>query len=103
MISFMISVVPPKPCRIADTTLEQRLAISSGNTPVPARRAGGRTGLERGLDDGDDELHGLRVYDNVPAEQYAADDLPGVPDSVLRVGGYERHLSMMVGSTVTGG
>jgi hypothetical protein len=39
----------------------------------------------------------------VPAEQHAADDLPGVPDSVLRVGGYERHLSMMVGSTVTGG
>lgn len=55
---------------------------------APARRAGGRTGLERGLDDGDDELRGLRVYDNVPAEQHAADDLPGVPGRVLRVGGH---------------
>ncbi|MGB6580823.1 MAG: hypothetical protein WBF34_23210 [Streptosporangiaceae bacterium] len=39
----------------------------------------------------------------LPGGAVAADDLPGVPDSVLRVGGYERHLSMMVGSTVTGG
>jgi hypothetical protein len=39
--------------------------------------------LERGLDSGD-ELRGLRV-DNVPAERYAADDLPGVR-------GYRRRL-----------
>jgi hypothetical protein len=34
--------------------------------------------LERGLDGGRDELRGLRIDDDVPAEQHAADDLPGV-------------------------
>jgi hypothetical protein len=44
--------------------------------------------LERGLDSGGDELGGLRVDGNVPAEQHAADDLPGVPGRVLRAGGH---------------
>lgn len=87
----------------ASARSEQGGAVSGGNTPASARRPGGRTGLERGLDGVGDELGGLCVDGDVAAEQHAADDLPGVPDSVLRVGGYERHLSMMVGSTVTGG
>jgi anti-sigma B factor antagonist len=45
---------------------------------TPARRPGRRTGLQRGLDGGRDELRGLRVDDDVPAEQNAADDLPGM-------------------------
>ena len=49
------------------------------------RRPGLRTGLERGLDGGD-ELRGLRVDDDVPAEQHAADDLPGVRGRVVRAG-----------------
>ena len=65
---------------------EQRLAIG-GNTRAPARCPGRRTGLERGLDGGGDELRGLRVDDDVPAEQHAADDLPGVPGRVLRADG----------------
>jgi hypothetical protein len=56
----------------------QRLAIGGGNTRAPARRPGRRTGLERSPDGGRDELRGLRVDDDVPAEQDAADDLPGV-------------------------
>ena len=40
--------------------------------------------MERRLDGGGDELRGLRVDDDVPAEQHAADDLPGVPGRVLR-------------------
>ena len=67
---------------------EQRLAVGGGNARSPARRPGGRTGLERGLDGGGDELRGLRVDDDVPAEQHAADHLPGVPGRVLRVGGH---------------
>ena len=55
-----------------------RLATGGGKTPNPARRPGRRTGLERGLDRGRDELRGLRIDDDVPAEQNAADDLPGV-------------------------
>jgi hypothetical protein len=66
---------------------QQRLAVSGGNTRAPARRPGGRPGLERRLDGIGDELRGLRVDGNVPAEQHAADDLPGVPGSVLRAGG----------------
>ena len=38
----------------------------------------GRVGLERGLDGGG-EVRGLRVDGDVPAEQHAADDLPGAP------------------------
>jgi hypothetical protein len=66
---------------------EQRLAIDRGNTRAPARRPGRRTRLERGLDDGGDELRGLRVYDDVPAEQNAADDLPGMRGRVMRADG----------------
>jgi hypothetical protein len=44
--------------------------------------------LERGLDGGSHGLRSFRVDDDVPAEQHAADDLPGVPDRVLRVGGH---------------
>jgi len=40
--------------------------------------------LEHGLDDSGDELRGLRVDDDVPAEQNAADYLPGVPRRVVR-------------------
>jgi hypothetical protein len=67
---------------------EQRLAVGGGNTPTPARRPGGRTGLERGLDGSSDELGGLCVDGDVPAEQYAADDLPGVAGRVLRSCGH---------------
>jgi hypothetical protein len=42
--------------------------------------------LERGLDGGGDELGGLGVDGDVAAEQHAADDLPGVPGRVLRLG-----------------
>jgi hypothetical protein len=42
--------------------------------------------LERGLDGGRDELRGLRVDDDVLAEQNAADHLPGVPGRVARAG-----------------
>jgi hypothetical protein len=63
---------------------EQRLATGGENTPTPARRPGRRTDLERGLDGGRDELRGRRVNDDVPAEQHAADDPPGVRGHVLR-------------------
>jgi hypothetical protein len=66
---------------------EQRLAIGGGNTSALARWPGGHTGLERGLDGGDDELRGLRVDDDVPAEQNAADDLPGIRGRVVRADG----------------
>jgi len=58
------------------------LAVSPvGATP------GRRAGLERGLDGGRDELRGLRVDDDVPAEQNAADDLPGMRGRVGRADG----------------
>ena len=68
---------------------------NSGSLPAAGprgrRRVAGRAGgLERGLDGVGDKLRGLRVDDDVPAEQHAADDLPGVPGRVLRVGS---HLS----------
>jgi hypothetical protein len=44
--------------------------------------------LERGLDGGGDQLRGFRVDGDVPAEQHTADDLPGVPGRVLRLGGH---------------
>jgi hypothetical protein len=40
--------------------------------------------LERGLDGSDHEPRGLRVDDDVPAEQNAADDLPGMRGRVMR-------------------
>ena len=54
---------------------------------APARRPGRRTRLERGLDGGGDEPRGLRVDDDVPAEQNAADDLPGMRGRVVRADG----------------
>jgi hypothetical protein len=51
---------------------------------VPARRPGRRTRLERGLDGDGDDLRGLRVDDDVPAEQNAADDLPGMRGRIVR-------------------
>src|SRR6202035_505263 len=62
---------------------EQRLAIGRGNTAAPARRPGRSTRLERGLDGVGDESHGLLVDDDVPAEQNAADDLPGIRRRVM--------------------
>jgi hypothetical protein len=53
----------------------------------PARPPGGLTGLERGLDGGRDELRCLRIDDDVPAQQHAADDLPGVRERAGRVDG----------------
>ena len=52
----------------------------------PAARAGpgGGVCLERGLDGGRDELRGLRVDDDVPAEQHAADHLPGARRRAVR-------------------
>jgi hypothetical protein len=64
----------------------------TANGARAAMRAGG-AGLERGLDGGGDELRGLRVDGDVAAEQHAADDLPGVPGRVVRVGGHVSPLS----------
>jgi hypothetical protein len=72
---------------------EQRFAADGGNTPTWARRTGGRTDLERRLDGGDDELRGLRVDDDVPAEQHPADYLHSVPGRVLRAVGHVSSLS----------
>jgi hypothetical protein len=44
--------------------------------------------LERGLDGGCDKLCGFGVDGDVPAEQHAADDVPGVPGRVLRADGH---------------
>jgi hypothetical protein len=77
--------LPPRPGH--EPLSEQRLAIGGANTPAPARRPGGRTGLERGLDGSGDEPRGLRVDDDVPAEQNAADDLPGMRGRVVRAAG----------------
>jgi hypothetical protein len=66
---------------------EQRLAAGGGAARAPAWWPGGRGGLECGLDGVGDKLRGLRVDGDVAAEQHAADDLPGVPGRILRVGG----------------
>jgi hypothetical protein len=66
---------------------EQRLTVGGGNAPAPARRPGRRTRLERGLDGGGGEPRGLRVDDDVPAEQNAADDPPGMRGRVMRADG----------------
>ena len=64
--------------RIAGAISEQRLAADDGAARAPTWRPGGRTGLERGLNGGGDELRGLRVDGDVAAEQHAADDLASV-------------------------
>ena len=56
-------------------------------TPGPTRLPGRRADLERGLDGVGDELCGLRVNDDVAAEQHAADDLPGMRERVVRADG----------------
>jgi len=66
---------------------EQRLAIGRGTVRAPARKQGRRTRLERGLDGDSDELRGLRVDDDIPAEQNAANDLPGMWERVVRAEG----------------
>ena len=65
----------------------RRLAADAGNPRSPARPPGGLTGLERGLDGGRDELCCLRIDDDVPAQQHAADDLPGMRQRVVRADG----------------
>jgi hypothetical protein len=66
----------------------RRRAADAGNPRSPARPPGGLTGLERGLDGGRDEPCCLRsVDDDVPAQQHAADDLPGVRERAGRVDG----------------
>ena len=77
--------MPPRPGH--EPLSEQRLATGGGNTRAPARRPGRRTSPQRGLDGGRDELRGLRVDDDVPAEQNAADHLPDVPGRVVRADG----------------
>ncbi len=52
-----------------------------------ARRLGGRARVERGLDSVGDELRGLHVDDDVPAEQHAAENLHGVPGRAMRADG----------------
>jgi hypothetical protein len=74
--------------RVAPPTGEQRLAVGGGNTRAPARRPGGLTGLERRLDGDGDELRGLGVDGDVPAEQYPADDAADVQGRVLRAVGH---------------
>ena len=81
--------MPPRPGH--EPLSEQRLAIGGGNTSAPPRRPGRCTRLERGLDGGGDEPCGLRVDDDVPAEQNAADDLPGVRGRVVRADGGLGH------------
>jgi len=65
----------------------RRPAADAGNPRSPARPPGGLTGLERGLDGGRDELRCLRIDDDVPAQQHAADDLPGAREHAGRVDG----------------
>jgi hypothetical protein len=83
----------PQTSRVASAISEQRRAAGGGNTRAPARRPGGRTGLECRLDGGGDKLRGLRVNGDVAAEQHAADDLPGMPGRVLEAVGHVSSLS----------
>jgi hypothetical protein len=63
------------------------MSLTAAVQPTARAGPGGSVGLERGLDGGRDELRGLRVDDDVPAEQHAADDLPGVRGRVVRADG----------------
>jgi len=80
---------------------EQQLAIG-GNTRAPGRRQGRRTRPERSLDGSGDELRGLRVDDDIPAEQNAAHDLPSARERVVRAdGGREGTGGIGLGHTRT--
>ena len=85
-VRMVLGTASGRPAR-SDAMSEQPLTVGGGETPTSARRPGRRIGLERRLDGGRDELRGLRVDDDVPAEQHTADDLPGMPGHILRVGG----------------
>ena len=61
--------------RIAGAISEQRLAVSGGNTRAAAQRPGGRTGLERRLDGGGDELR------RAPGDRGAARRRDGRPSA----------------------
>ena len=62
---------------------------SAAGTRRPRRGGrGGAPAWERGLDGGGGELHGLRVDDDVPAEQNAADGLPYIAGALCAA--YER-------------
>ena len=67
---------------------EQWLAAGGGAAWASAWWPGGRSGLECSLDGVGDKLRSLRVDSDVAAEQHAADDLPGVPGRIPRVGGH---------------
>jgi hypothetical protein len=86
-LTVFLAPLLPAPQSGHEPSSEQRLATGGGNAPTPARPPGRRVGLEHGLDGGRDELRGLRVDDDVPAEQYAADDLPGMRGRVVQAGG----------------
>jgi hypothetical protein len=62
-----------------------RVSDVEGRGTGAAPTAVGRIAL--GLDGNRDELRGLRVYDDVPVERHAADDLPGVRGRVARADG----------------
>ena len=63
---------------------EPRLAADGGNARTPTEPPGGAAAPEQGLDSGD-ELRGLRVDDDVTAEQHPADHLPGDWDATWRL------------------
>jgi hypothetical protein len=92
--------VPCLPGPVHEPLSEQRLAIGRGNTSARARRPGRRTRLERGLDSGGDEPRGLRVDDDVPAEQNAADDPSGMQGRITRADGGGLGHTRTVGETV---
>ena len=61
--------------------------VRDGQIAVLYTLLNGLTGLERGLDGGRDELRCLCIDDDVPAQQHAADDLPGVRERAGRANG----------------
>ena len=63
---------------------EPRLAADGGNARTPTEPPGRPAAPEQGLDSGD-ELRGLRVDDDVTAEQHPADHLLGDWDATWRL------------------
>jgi hypothetical protein len=63
------------------------MSLTAAVQPTARAGPGLGVGLERGLDGGRDELRGLRVDDDVPAEQHAPDHLPGVRRRAARADG----------------